>query len=1357
MSLNESIVEDAALEWFAELGYSCLGAEALTPTLSQGERESYGEVVLVGRLREALRRLNPTIPEEAREEAMRKVLRIATPSLVQTNRAFHKMLRDGIPVECVRQEPSPSGRGRSEAEGEGQRRWEIVRLIDFSDVRANDWLAVNQFTVIEGQHNRRPDIVVFLNGLPLALIELKNAADEDATIWSAYAQLQTYKAEIPSLLAYNAALVVSDGLQARMGSLTANQEWFKVWREIDADLPPPSPQPSPSGRGKTNYRGGFDFSGLTEKARELRGKQPPAEELLWELLRDRQLAGAKFRRQHPFGEYICDFFCNEAKLVVECDGEPHSEVARTKHDAKRDAYLRSQGLTVIRFENQRVLNDADSVLSEIAAHLPSPTGRRAGDEGQQPPRQKATLELQTLIYGVFDKERFLKLLLHFIVFEENPDTGAIHKIIAGYHQFHAVNAAIEETVRASGMTVESSVLREEPPGRHWAGKMHGGKPGDRRAGVVWHTQGSGKSFTMLFFAARVIREPAMQNPTLVVLTDRNDLDDQLFGQFQRCADILGQTPIQAADRAHLRELLNRASGGVIFTTLQKFAPLEPSLRPSPSGRGSEQYRGGFDFSGLKAEARELRAKQTDAESLLWELLRDRKLAGAKFRRQHQFGEYITDFFCNDAKLVVECDGAPHATPERRKIDQKRDAYLKSQGLTVLRFENKRVLADSEAVLEEIAGHLPSTSGRGAGGEGEGGKAISLRRNIIVVADEAHRSQYDLIDGLARHMRDTLPNATFIGFTGTPIEKTDANTRAVFGDYISIYDIQRAVADRATVAIYYESRIAKLGLNASELPKLDAEFEEITEGEELTKKEKLKTKWAALEALVGDPKRLALIAADLVAHFEKRTEAMDGKAMVVCMSRRICVDLYEAIIKLRPDWASAKDDDAEAEKGKACVVKVIMTGSADDGPEWQPHIRNKEKRRAMANRFKDSKDPFRIVIVRDMWLTGFDAPCLHTMYADKPMQGHGLMQAIARVNRVFRDKPGGLVVDYLGLADQLKHALANYTESGGKGDPTYDTKQAIAIMLEKHGIACDLLHGSDWKKAVGDGKRTLFALPALQEHILEQEDGKTRWNQVITELSRAFALCAASDEATEIRDDVALFQAIQAALNKQSSNNRKTPEQIDAAVRQLVSKAITTDGQVIDVFTAAGLPKPDISILSDGFLAEVRGLKHKNVAAELLEKLLKNELKVRSKRNLVQSQLFSEKLKKTLNAYHNRAISTMEVIEELIKLAKELDAATKRGEDMGLTDDEIAFYDALAANESAVRAMGDDKLKVIAAELITQVRKSVTIDWTLREGARAKIRVMVKRILNKYGYPPDLQEDAVKTVLQQAELLCAEWV
>jgi type I restriction enzyme R subunit len=1050
-SLNESIVEDAALEWFGELGYAVGHGPHLAPGEPEAERDSFGDVVLVGRLREAIRRLNPAIPEEAREEALRKVLRVGTPALTQTNRAFHRMLRDGVPVEYPRPDGSIAG--------------DHVRLVDFGDVRANDWLAVNQFTVIEGQHNRRPDIVVFVNGLPLGLIELKNAADEDATIWSAYSQLQTYKAEIASLLHYNAALVVSDGLQARMGSVTANQEWFKVWRTIDG-------------------------------------------------------------------------------------------------------------------------------------------------EGDAP---KTALELEVLVRGVFERQRFLDLLHHFIVFEEDPDIGQLHKIIAGYHQFHAVNAAVEETVRASGMAEIGNVLRDGT-GTFWSGRQRGGKPGDRRAGVVWHTQGSGKSFSMLFFAARVVRHPAMQNPTLVVLTDRNDLDDQLFGQFQRCADILGQTPVQAEGREHLRELLNRASGGVVFTTIHKFA----------------------------------------AE------------------------------------------------------------------------------------------------------KGEPMPELSARQNIVVIADEAHRSQYgfggkvnektgEMSYGFASNLRDALPNASFIGFTGTPIEKTDANTRAVFGEYISIYDIQRAVADKATVPIYYESRISKLSLNAAELPKLDEEFEEITEGEELTKKEKLKTKWAALEALVGDPKRIVLVAADLVAHFEKRVEAMDGKAMIVCMSRRICVDLFNALIKLRPEW--------EAE-----TLKVVMTGSADDGPEWQKHIGNKKQRRDLANQFKDAKSSFKIVIVRDMWLTGFDAPCLHTMYADKPMQGHGLMQAIARVNRVFRDKPGGLVVDYLGLADQLKKALITYTESGGQGNPTFDTAQAIAVMLEKHGIACDMMHGFNWDKWIsGTPTERLQLIPAGQEHILEQEDGKKRWVQVVTELSRAFALCAASDEATEIRDDVSFFQALQAALNKQSSQNRKTPEQIDAAIRQLVSKAITTEGQVIDVFTAAGLPKPDISILSDQFLAEVRGLKHKNVAAELLEKLLKDELKVRSKRNLVQSQVFSEKLKKTLNAYHNRAISTMQVIEELIKLAKDLDAATKRGEDLGLTDDEIAFYDALASNDSAVVAMGDDKLKVIAAELITKVKKSVTIDWTLRESARARIKVMVKRILNFHGYPPDLQEEAVKTVLAQAELLCAEWV
>jgi type I restriction enzyme R subunit len=1043
-TLNESAVEQAALSWFGGLGYTLANALHLAPGEMAMGRSSFADVVLVGRLADAVARLNPAIPNDVREEALRKVQRHDAPSLVGNNRAFHHMLRDGVPVEYRRDDGSIAG--------------DNVRLIDFHNPDANDWLAVNQFTVIEGQNNRRPDIVVFVNGLPLGIIELKIPEDTDKWFAAAYNQIQTYKQEIPSLMHYNAVTVISDGLEARIGSLTANQEWFKVWRTIEGEFDAP----------------------------------------------------------------------------------------------------------------------------------------------------KTALELETLVRGVFEKRRFLDLTRNFIVFEDDPDTGAVQKLMAGYHQFHAVKAAVGETIRAT------AVVRTEEVGRYWAGKMEGGKRGDRRVGVIWHTQGSGKSLSMLFYAGRIIEEPAMENPTLVFLTDRNDLDDQLFGQFQRCHEILRQTPVQADSVEHLRKLLNVASGGVVFTTIQKFAP-----------------------------------------------------------------------------------------------------------------------------------------------EGDTGRAplLSKRRNIIVIADEAHRSQYDLIDGLARNLRDSLPNASFIGFTGTPIEKTDANTRAVFGDYISIYDIQRAVTDKATVPIYYESRVAKLGLNQSELPKIDEEFEAITEGEELTRKEKLKTKWAALEALVGNPKRIDLVAADLVQHYERRLEAMEGKAMIVCMSRRICVEMYNAIIKLRPEWASGSSDD---DAGKSCVAKIVMTGSAEDGPDWQQHIRNKEKRRVLAGRFKDPKDPFKIVIVRDMWLTGFDAPSLSTMYVDKPMRGHGLMQAIARVNRVFRDKPGGLVVDYLGLADQLKQALAIYTDSGGRGTPSNQTADAIAAMQAKHELACDMMHGFDWSNwCEGAPAEKMALLPSAQEHILAQEKGKERFVQIVTELSQAFALCAGTEEATILRDDISFFQHVKMALAK-PRGERKSSESLDHAVRQLVAKAIAPEGEIIDVFSAAGLKQPDISILSDSFLAEVRGLKYKNVAVELLEKLLGEEIRVKSKRNIVQSREFSEMLKATLNKYHNRAIATQEIIDELIQLAKQMSAANQRGVDLGLNDDEVAFYDALAANNSAVEAMGKDELKVIAAELVTQVRKSVTIDWTLRESARAKIKVLVKRILRKHGYPPDLQDAATKLVLAQAELLCADW-
>lgn len=792
-------------------------------------------------------------------------------------------------------------------------------------------------------------------------------------------------------------------------------------------------------------------------------------------------------------------------------------------------------------------------------------------------------ELEVLVKGAFEKNRLLQYLRHFIVFEEEKH-GVLVKKLAGYHQFHAVAKAVKATIVATR------------PG------------GGRRCGVVWHTQGSGKSLTMAFYAGRVILHPAMENPTLVIITDRNDLDDQLFGTFAHCHELLRQKPVQAKDRFNLRELLRVASGGVIFTTIQKFLP-----------------------------------------------------------------------------------------------EQKGDSVSK----------------------------------------------LSDRRNIVVVADEAHRSQYDFIAGFARHMRDALPNASFIGFTGTPIELTDKNTRTVFGDYISVYDIQRAVEDRATVPIYYESRLAKLELDEAEKPHLDEEFEEITEGEEETYKEKLKTKWAALEAVVGTEKRIRLIAQDLVNHFESRLEAMDGKAMIVCMSRRICVGLYNSIVALHPDW-----QDEEDKKG---VIKIVMTGSTSDPLEWQQHIRNKPRREDLAERFKDPTDPMKLVVVRDMWLTGFNAPCLHTIYVDKPMRGHGLMQAIARVNRVFRDKPGGLVVDYLGLADNLRKALATYTESGGTGKTAIDQEEAVEIMMEKYEICCALFHGFDWSMwLLGSPAEQLGLLPPAQEHILAQEDGKTRLLKSVTELSQAFSLAMPHPKSLMIRDDLAFFQAVRAALAKSGAPSHKAEENLNHAIRQLVSKAVASD-QVIDIFAAVGIKKPDISILSDEFLAEVQGLPQRNLAVELLHKLLKEEIKTRSRKNLVQSRSFAGMLEKAIRAYQNRAIETARVIEELIVLAKHIRETDRRRMDMNLTEEEVAFYDALETNDSAVKVLGDETLKRIARELVEAVRNNVTIDWTVKESVRAKLRVLVKRILRKNGYPPDKQEKASQTVLEQAERLSEEWV
>ena len=1041
--LTESEIESAALTWLLELGWQVKHGPDIAPDGLFAERRDYGEVVLTQRLRDALARLNPTLPAEALEDAFRKLTRPEGADLLQRNRALHRLLVDGVTVEY--------------RTADGGIRGVPVRVLDFDDPDNNDWLAVNQFAVVESRHSRRPDIVLFVNGLPLAAIELKNAADADATIWTAWQQLQTYQAEIPSLFAPNAVLVVSDGLEARVGPLAAGREWFKPWRTIGGE----------------------------------------------------------------------------------------------------------------------------TVAPEI---IP---------------------QLQVVVEGLFDKRRFLDLVRDFIVFEDDG-SGRLVKKVAGYHQFHAVRVAVEETLRAAALRREADMLRETGVG-YATRKQPGGQTGDRRIGVVWHTQGSGKSLTMAFYAGRIIREPAMENPTIVVLTDRNDLDDQLFGTFSRCQDLLRQPPVQAESRAHLRQLLSVAAGGVVFTTIHKFFPEE---------------------------------------------------------------------------------------------------------------------------------------------KGDRHPVLSDRRNIVVIADEAHRSQYDFIDGFARHMRDALPRASFIGFTGTPIEKTDANTRAVFGDYISIYDIQRAVEDGATVPIYYESRLAKLDLPEELKPRLDAEFEEVTEGEEIERKERLKTKWAQLEAVVGAEKRLKLIARDIVEHFERRLEALEGKAMIVCMSRRICVELYNEIVRLRPQWHREED-----EKG---VIKVVMTGSASDPTDWQPHIRDKRRREALANRFRDPADPLRIVIVRDMWLTGFDCPSLHTMYVDKPMRGHGLMQAIARVNRVFRDKPGGLVVDYLGLAHELKAALATYTESGGTGRTALDQEEAVAVMLEKYEVCCGLFHGLNrtaWTS--GTPQERLALLPVAQEHILAQENGKERLLQAVRELSKAFALAVPHEEALRIRDDVAFFQAVAAALAKRAPGAPRTEEELDHAIRQIISQAITPEG-VVDIFAAAGLKKPDISILSDEFLAEVRGMPQRNLAVELLRKLLEGEIKTRRRKNLVQARSFAEMLEQTIRRYQNRAIEAVQVIEELIGLARDMREANARGEKLGLSEEELAFYDALETNDSAVKVLGEPTLRQIAQELVRTVRANVTIDWTLRENVRAQLRVLVKRILRKHGYPPDKQEKATQTVLEQAALLSAEW-
>jgi type I restriction enzyme, R subunit len=1040
-SISENEIEEIALSYLQSLGYNYLNGLVISPDGEHPERQ-YNEVVLATRLRDAIDKLNPTITQDAKEDALKKVLRTESPNQLINNENFHRYLTDGVDVE-VRTTSSIRG--------------EKVYIVDFTNPENNEFLAVNQFTIIEGSQNKRPDLILFINGLPLVVVELKNAVDENASVKSAYNQLQTYKQAIPSLFTYNELLIVSDGWDALCGTITSDFGRFMSWKTKD---------------GKTT-----------------------------------------------------------------------------------------------------------------ADHL-------------QP-------QMEVMFFGMLNKQTFLDLIRQFIVFEKS-DSKTLKKV-AAYHQYYAVNKAVEGTIIASSSN------------------------GDRRGGVIWHTQGSGKSLSMVFYSGKLIIEPRMENPTLVILTDRNDLDEQLHDTFTNCQQLLRQEPQKAEDRQDLRKLLKVASGGIVFTTIQKFMPM------------------------------------------------------------------TTDIVQNGNTNTV-----------------------------------------NEPSVEYIGADI---------------KALSERKNIVVVADEAHRSQYDFIDGFAKHLRDALPNATFIGFTGTPIETTDRNTQAVFGNYVDIYDIQQAVNDKATVPIFYESRLAKVHFEEDEKVTIDEQFEELTEGEELSNRQQMRAKWTRLEAIVGNPNRIKKIAEDLVYHFEQRNAVLDGKAMIVCMSRRICVELYDAIIKIRPLWHSDDDD-----KG---TIKVIMTGSSSDALNMQPHIRNKLKRKAIGDRLKNPVDSLKLVVVRDMWLTGFDAPCLHTLYVDKPMRGHSLMQAIARVNRVFTEgKSGGLVVDYLGIAQELKSALADYTASGGEGKPTLDQELAVAKMLELHEAIDYQLRHFDWRKffTLSPVEKLKF-IPVIVDYIFSQENGEQSFTDNTKNLLKAFAISVPHEKAMAIRDDVALFQAIKTRLVKISDRNEsgKTNDEMDTAIKQIISEAITADN-VIDIFDAAGLKKPNIEILDERFLQELKDLPQKNLAVELLKKLLKDEIKKRTKINLVESKKFSEMLEDAIKRYHNGMIDTVEFLEKvLIPFAEQMKEADKRGDKLGLDYREYAFYTALEVNNSAVSILGDEILKHIAQELLKTVRSSTTIDWTIKESVQSALRRNIRRILRLHGYPPDLQEKAVETVITQAKMLAEDFI
>ena len=1015
--MTEDKVEQEALKILANLGWTILNGPDIGP---EGTNErKYTDAMLRSRLEFALAKLNPIDAHETYGNSATRIVRSLGPDLLEDNRHFHNILVNGIDVEA-------------RVPGGDEIRTVNMRLFDFEYPENNDFVAVNQLTMMQGDYHRRPDVVLFVNGLPLAVIELKDPSNEKANLRSAYNQLQTYKTEIPALFRFNELLITSDGIDAEIGTLSSSFERFTPWKTIDGE--------------------------------------------------------------------------------------------------------------------------------KEAGHVPM---------------------LEVLLKGACSKERMLDIVRSYIVFERDEEKHSYIKKLAAYHQYWAVNKALASTVKA---------IKPEA---------------DHRVGVVWHTQGSGKSLSMVFYSGKLVLEPELHNPTIVVITDRNDLDDQLFGTFANCHDLLRQEPQHATSSEHLKTLLKREAGGIIFTT--------------------------------------------------------------------------------NAKFLVD--------------------------------------------------------------EGNDYPLLSDRHNIVVMADEAHRSQYNFIDGFAKYIRQALPNASFIGFTGTPIEHEDKSTPAVFGKYIDVYDIEQAVEDGATVPIYYESRLVELDIDKDMRSKIDQEIDQLLEDEELDRQEEYKARNAQLEAIVGNGKRIERIAGDIVEHFENRLEAMDGKGLIVVMSRRIAVDLYNAIIAIRPQWHSSEDNEG--------FVKVVMTGSASDPLEWQQHIRNKERRQKLADRMKSNDSNLKLVIVCDMWLSGFDAPSLHTMYLDKPMKGHNLMQAIARINRVYKNKPGGLVVDYLGIAAALRDAMQTYTTSGGKGRPTLNQDEAVAVMKEKFEIVQQLFHGFDYEKYfnANTGKQLQILLDA-EEFILQQDDGEKRLKQHVLELSKAFALSVPHPDALAIREHVAFFQAVRSRLNKIVSKG-PSPEDYSSAIRQIVDKAIAPAG-VIDIFEAAGLERPNLSILSEEFLAEIKGMKRVNLAVEALQRLLNDEVKARFATNAVKARSFAEMLEKALQKYKNNSIEAAQIIEELIDIARQIRGSEQEAQALGMSPDEIAFYDALATNGSAREVMGDDQLRKLAALLVKRVRANVSVDWTLRQDAQARLRIEVKRLLREYGYPPDEQKIATELVLEQASLFGDEW-